>query len=101
MNLHGITVILVLAIIVLNVFDYISTTLVLSKGRGRESNPAVTWAMAKFGKYWWVVKLVFVPIVWGILTVENQLIGFVVALLLTAVFAYVVWNNYMILWRHK
>ena len=42
---------LALIITVMLAFDYISTALIIRKGRGREGNPLVAWWMQKTGKW--------------------------------------------------
>jgi hypothetical protein len=94
---------------VLQFFDYVSTALVISKGRGHEANPAVAWVIALasssnrflawIGRNWYVVKL---PIVGGIW--YSALFGPVTPVLTflaigVALYSYVVWSNYKIAWR--
>ncbi|HRR45395.1 MAG TPA: DUF5658 family protein [Mesotoga sp.] len=49
--------ILITAIMVLCVFDTITTEIALRLG-GRELNPVMLWFMGKFGRWWWIPKLI-------------------------------------------
>jgi|FreactTroBogLake_1042271.scaffolds.fasta_scaffold16886_3 hypothetical protein len=93
-------IILLAALVALNFLDYVSTTLVISKGRGTEANPIMQFFMKILGKYWWVSKVIIVlPIALTMLfyvPADEATIG---AAVLDAMFAYVVVSNYKIAWR--
>jgi hypothetical protein len=80
--------------------DYVSTKLVLSKGRGHEGNGLMARWMEVSGKWWWTIKLPLVGIIWG-LALSYGPVPMLVAMFafLAAVYTYVLINNYQILWR--
>lgn len=96
--MHQFIVFLVLALIALNVFDVISTNLVLSKGRGSEANPLVALAMKYLGKKWWLYKVIILPLA-IVLLMTTSVLALVVALAVDGLFAWVVYHNYLIAWR--
>ena len=93
-------IILLAILVVLTVFDYVSTALVISKGRGSEANPIMQFFMKILGKYWWASKVAIVlPIalaMWLYAPPGEAAIGTAV---LDAMFTYVVVSNYKIAWR--
>lgn len=92
-------VILLLAVLVENVFDVISTTLILSKGRGSEANPIVRFAMQYLGKFWWLTKLPVLLALYAMYNISNVGLATAFAAAFFLLYAYVLYNNYSILWR--
>lgn len=84
---------------ILQVFDVLSTNLVISKGRGHEANGLVGWIQKKLGAYWWLYKL---PLIGVFLYIAKANIGWPtigVLALVCAVYVYAVQNNYRVAWR--
>ena len=91
---------LALIITVMLAFDYISTALIIRKGRGREGNPLVAWWMQKTGKWWWTLKAAEAAVVWALVWAygpEPMLVA--ILAILAFIHAYVLVNNYQIAWR--
>lgn len=80
--------------------DYVSTKLVISKGRGREGNKLMAEWMKIAGPYWWTIKVPLVAMVWGMVFYFGP-VPMLVAMLavLACVYTYVIINNYQIAWR--
>ena len=97
--MKAILFILILACVILNGLDYLSTSLVLSEGRGTEGNPIVKLLIKLLGKYWWASKLPILGLcifAWFSVIPSHGVIAF---LALDALFGWVVYHNYKILWR--
>jgi len=98
--MHALLFVLLAFLAVVNFFDYVSTALVISKGRGHEANPVMVFLMGLLGKYWWVSKLVIVLPISAIMLFYAPVVQAVLGVaFLDAIFAYVVVNNYKIAWR--
>lgn len=96
------TLALALLFTIEQVFDVISTNLVISKNRGFEDNPIglmQKW-QAFAGWWWWTIKVPFVWFAWWF-ALNGLGNSFVAAFLLLAVvgYAYVIDNNYKVAWR--
>jgi len=98
--MEAIVIIALVLLVVLNFFDYVSTDLVISKGRGTEANPITKFFMNILGSYWWIQKVVIVGgAVVGAWINPPSTIGIVALFAIDAMFAYAVVNNYKIAWR--
>jgi hypothetical protein len=99
---HQIGLLVLLACLAaLNVMDVIVTNMVIAKGRGSEANPVMAFLMTKLGKFWWVYKAVLLPLAyeaWVYLPV-NPVPDLIAVFLVTALYVYVIINNYTVLWR--
>lgn len=97
------TIVLYAIAIILTVqqgLDYVSTKLVISKGRGSEGNPVMAKWMALSGQYWWTIKLPLVVVIWWLVFTYGpipMLIGLLA--ILAMLYAFVIYNNYQIAWR--
>ena len=78
--------------------DYVSTALVISKGRGTEANWFVRQFIQWFGKYWWVSRIVFLPLIVA-LWLNTEVLGAVFGALLVAGYGWVIYHNYLVAWR--
>lgn len=80
--------------------DYVSTKLVLSKGRGHEGNGLMARWMKVSGAYWWTIKVPLVAVIWW-LPIHFGPIPYLVAMfaILACIYTYAIVNNYSIAWR--
>tara|TARA_R110000868_G_scaffold221313_1_gene472861 strand:- start:912 stop:1214 length:303 start_codon:yes stop_codon:yes gene_type:complete len=80
--------------------DYVSTALIISKGRGSEGNPLIAKWMALSGEWWWIIKLPLVAVIWWLVFAYGP-VPMLIAMFafLAAIYGYVLVNNYSIAWR--
>jgi len=83
----------------LQVFDVLSTNLVISKGRGHEANGLVARWQAWAGDLWWIYKLPLIAVFVSIAMLRPDKWAVGVLVLVIAVYAYAVQNNYRVAWR--
>lgn len=83
----------------LQVFDVVSTNLVISKSRGHEANGLVAKLMGWLGGFWWVYKIPVVAVFAAIAYFQPGWPAVGVLALISAVYAYAVVNNYRVAWR--
>lgn len=80
--------------------DYVSTKLVISKGRGHEGNGLMARWMRFSGPHWWTIKVPLVAVIWWLVFSYGP-VPMLVAMfaILACIYAYVLVNNYSIAWR--
>ena len=94
--------ILAVAATILQVFDVISTQLVLDKNRGREANGLMEKWMKLSGKWWPAIKAPVIVAIWGIAAIgykTDPVFSLIILGVITAVYCWVVWHNYKVAWR--
>ncbi len=92
--------VLLLVVTVEQVFDVISTVLIIKKGRGSEGNGLMAKWQAITGKWWWTIKVPLILAVWAVVQHYGPLPYIVAVLaLLASIYAVVLVNNYQIAWR--
>ncbi len=95
--MHTLFVTLLALYVILNVFDYISTGLLLKKTRV-SVDPVMLAARSHVGGAWWVIGLLFIPIVYVLLIIPNERLATGLTALLVVAYGYVVYRNYRNLW---
>lgn len=85
----------------LQVFDVLSTNLVISKGRGHEANGPIAWLQKKLGGWWWVYKIPLIAVFVAIAIKTSGWPSVGVLTLVCLIYSYAVWNNYMVAWRQR
>lgn len=94
--------ILAVAATILQVFDVISTQLVLDKNRGREANGLMEKWMKLSGKWWPAIKAPVIVAIWGIAVAggkSDPTLSLIVLGLISGAYSWVVWHNYKVAWR--
>lgn len=85
---------LLLALLMLQIADGLTTWYALARGKGREKNPIVGWFIDRFGLLPGLVIVKGAGVVAGILLYFAA--GFIWLLAFTLIYAYIVRNNYEI-----
>lgn len=82
-----------IALLALSWVDYRLTMKVLAQG-GTEKNPVIAWCMRKFGRWWWVPKLLGVVVFCvAVLTLSNHWLVAPVMIGMLSLYVWVVWHN--------
>lgn len=92
-------IVLALFLTVTQVYDVITTNLVLKKGRGHEGNGFIAKIMGALGQWWWIIKVPVVVIIWLIAAQEPSTASVVALGVIGVVYVLVLYNNFRILWR--
>lgn len=80
-------------LIVLSVFDVVSTDKALTSGNANEANPIMAYFQRTLGSYWVVVKLIVLfPIIFAWLIPRQY--GVIALFVLVCIYAVTVKNNY-------
>lgn len=101
---YNVVLALALAAAALQLVDFYSSYTLFSRKLAREGNPAMQWMFNKIGIFWTfaLTKAAVIAAIYGAyispvsFTQKALALGF-----LTAVYAWVAWNNLSILWRRK
>lgn len=87
------TIPLSLLFLALNVADIILTNKILAQG-GRERNSFIAKMQDKLGSIWWLSKVVLCGFTLFVAWWLDGFYGIILLIVVNAIYAYVVWNNW-------